>query len=73
MTERRKPSKTCGAENPDEPGMKCERELCVQYHRNGQTVWTEGAQPLPRKKTDPVRMAGVVRRTRDKARKEREQ
>lgn len=63
--------KACGHENPEVPGMRCERSPCVEYHRNGNTIWLQDAQPMPSKKTDPIRVVGIVRRTKDKARRER--
>lgn len=62
------PEGTCGAEHPRKPGVYCERKLCVEYHRSGAEIWTDGAQQMPSHKPDPIRMRDVVRRTRAKAR-----
>lgn len=61
--------KVCGAEHPDKPGVRCEREVCVAYHRSGAVVWTQGATPLPSSRPDPIRHNDVARRTRAKARR----
>ena len=61
--------KVCGAEHPEQPGVLCERVLCLEYHRNGHIIWTQGAQKMPTGKPNTVRMAAVVRRTKAKARR----
>lgn len=58
----------CGAENPDVPGMFCERRLCVEYHRNGHVTW-DSSQHMPARQPDVVTHMNVVRRTRAKARR----
>lgn len=63
------PEGVCGAEHPEQPGVYCERVLCVEYHRSGRTIWTQGAQLRPTGKPNTARMNDVVRRTQAKARK----
>lgn len=58
----------CGHENPDVPGMFCERRLCVEYHRNGHVTW-DSEQRMPARQADVVTHMNVVRRTRAKARR----
>lgn len=62
-------SDPCGAEHPEIPGLFCERSMCVEYHRNGGEIWTQGAQRMPSQRPDPERMLGVIRRTQAKARR----
>lgn len=62
-------SDACGAEHPDIPGLFCERAMCVEYHRNGEEIWTKGAQQMPSQRPNTVRMNDVVGRTRAKARR----
>ncbi len=56
--------RTCGEENPSVPGMLCERTVCVEYHANGATIWTEGASPMPSRRADPVTASAILRRAR---------
>lgn len=55
------------AEHPEMPGVFCERDPCVAFHRNGSIVWTDGALPLPSVQGDSERMLGVLRRAQAKA------
>src|SRR5690606_41383124 len=59
--------RVCGAEHPDKPGVYCERKVCVEYHRSGTEIW-DNPRRMPPKKSDPVKMADVIRRTRARAR-----
>lgn len=64
--------KLCEAEDPNRPGVKCVREMCVLYHRSADgQVWTEGALPMPKKRSDPVAVVGIISRARDKSRRSR--
>lgn len=58
----------CGAEHPDRPGVTCERILCVEFHRSGNLVWPS-QQRMPTPKDNAEDLAGIVRRTRAKARR----
>jgi len=60
--------RVCGAEHPDKPGVYCERKVCVEYHRSGTEIW-DNPRRMPPKKSDPVKMADVIRRTRARARR----
>ena len=60
--------RVCGAEHPDKPGVYCERKICVEYHRSGTEIW-DNPRRMPPKKSDPVKMADVIRRTRARARR----
>lgn len=57
----------CGTEHPDKPGVYCERKICVEYHRSGPHIW-DNPQRMPSRKSDPVKMAAIARRTRARAR-----
>jgi hypothetical protein len=58
----------CGAQHPDHPEVHCERIICVEYHRSGTLIWTEGAQSMPPKTGSTEVLLGIARRTRARAR-----
>jgi hypothetical protein len=59
----------CGEAHPDLPGVECERDPCIAYHRAGQEIWGEGASPQPAQRTDPERVLGIKQRTEARARR----
>lgn len=60
--------KACGAQHPEMPEVYCERTVCVEYHRSGSVIWDNPVKMPPRSGRNSVKMAGVVRRTRARAR-----
>lgn len=59
----------CGAAHPTQEGVTCVRKPCLEYHRSeAGLVWTEGATPKPSGKANAEAVAGVLRRTKAKAR-----
>jgi hypothetical protein len=58
----------CGAPHPTIEGLVCERDPCVEYHRSGIEVWTEGALPRPASGTDPIQLAALIRRVEERNR-----
>lgn len=59
---------TCGAPHPTLEGVLCERDPCVEYHRNGLEIWTDGVLSKPAMTPDPVRLAAFIRRVEDRNR-----